>query len=70
MKGLKHLRENAGLQRAELAELLNVTPPAIAHWECGSRDPSLRYIIQCKELFGCSYDELITGESPDKDILG
>lgn len=69
MKGLKHLREKAGLQQKDIAELLGVTSPAVAHWELGTRDPGLRYIMQLKELFGCTYDELITGEVPDENII-
>lgn len=66
MKGLRRLRLQAELQQKDIAELLGVTTPTIAHWECGTRDPGLRYITQLKELFGCTYDELITGEPPTK----
>lgn len=69
MKGLRHLRENAGLQQKDIAELLGVTTPAVAHWELGTRDPGLRFITQLKELFGCTYDELIAGETPDENII-
>lgn len=69
MKGLTRQRENAGLQQKELAELLGVTQPTIAHWEHGTRDPGLRFITQLKELFGCTYDELITGAAPDENNI-
>lgn len=69
MKGLQRLRTQAGLQQKELADLLGVTSPSISHWENGTRDPSLRFITECKELFDCTYDELITGVAPDEDIL-
>lgn len=65
MKGLKRLREDAGLTQQQLAELVGVTTPAVAHWESGDRDPGLRFIQKCREIFGCTFDDLLS----DKQIL-
>lgn len=65
MKGLKRLREGAGLTQQQLAALIGVTTPAVAHWESGDRDPGLRFIQKCREIFGCTFDDLLV----DKQIL-
>lgn len=70
MKGLKRLREGAGLTQQALAARIGVTTPAVAHWEAGDRDPSLRYIVKCKKLFNCTFDELLCDKEilPDKEV--
>lgn len=65
MKGLKRLREGAGLTQQQVAARVGVTTPAVTHWEVGDRDPGLRYIVKLKELFNCTYDELLA----DANIL-
>lgn len=68
MKGLKALRLAAGIKQKELAERLGVTQAALAHWESGDRNPGLEYITKCREIFNCTYDELIAGPDP-ADII-
>lgn len=36
---LSGIRKTAGLSRADIAHVLNVTPAAVAHWESGRRRP-------------------------------
>lgn len=68
MKGLKALRLAAGIKQKELAERMGVTQAALAHWESGDRNPGLEYITKCREIFNCTYDELIAGPDP-ADII-
>lgn len=68
MKGLKALRLRAGISQQAFAAQLGVTQAALSHWETGDRNPGLEYIRKCRELLGCTYDELIAGV-PAENII-
>ena len=61
------LRREAGLNQAELAERLQVSPSAIGMYEQGRRDPSADTLVTMAQLFGVSVDYLLTGQAADKD---
>lgn len=51
---LKELRTQAGLSQKKMADILNVSQVAIAHWENGSREPSIEMIINIAKYFNVS----------------
>ena len=61
------LRREAGLNQAELAERLQVSPSAIGMYEQGRREPSADTLVAMAQLFGVSVDYLLTGQAADKD---
>lgn len=56
---LKYLRNEKGLSQKELANLLNVSQPAIAKWEAGTREPSLNDLIALADVFNETTDFLL-----------
>ena len=61
------LRREAGLNQAELADRLQVSPSAIGMYEQGRREPSADTLVAMAQLFGVSVDYLLTGQAADKD---
>ena len=55
---LRELRTKAGLSRQKVAELSNISPPAIAAYESGGKIPSFTYAIKIADAFGVSLDYL------------
>lgn len=58
---IAHLRKRAGLNQADLAEMLNLSASAIGMYEQGRRTPSIEVLIILAEFFNVSLDYLITG---------
>lgn len=58
---VKELRGEKGLSQAKLAHLLDVSPGYIGHVERSSTRAkySLRMVVKLKEIFGCTYDDLL-----------
>lgn len=56
---LKHVRKEKGLSQNALAKLLNVTQPAVAKWESGTREPSLDDLISLANVLGETTDFLL-----------
>ena len=66
------LRRQAGLNQAELARQLQVSPSAIGMYEQGRREPSLDTLVAMARIFGVSLDYLATGITPayrEKDLM-
>ena len=61
------LRREAGLNQAELAQRLQVSPSAVGMYEQGRREPSADTLVAMAQLFGVSLDYLMTGQATDKD---
>ena len=61
-KRLKELRIKSNLSQSELAKNVNISQPAINHWELGNRTPNANAIITLAQYFGVSTDYLL-GES-------
>lgn len=59
---LAKAREQAGLSRKELAEMLNVGQNTIWRWEAGQREPSLEKIQAIARALGVTTDALMTSE--------
>jgi len=56
-------REAMGLTQAEFAGRIYLSQPYIAQVESGIKTPTVAFIRSASELFGCTTDELIFGES-------
>ena len=66
------LRRQAGLNQAELARQLRVSPSAIGMYEQGRREPSLDTLVAMARIFGVSLDYLATGTAaaaPDPELM-
>lgn len=56
---IKHLRMKQKFSQIELAEKLEVSQTSIAHYEKGTRQPTIETLIQMSHLFNESVDKLI-----------
>ena len=57
-KNLKRLRKEHNLTQKELAEKLNVSDKTINQWERKYSEPDIKAIMDLKDFFNISYDEL------------
>lgn len=55
------LRKKAGMNQAQLAKKLNVTPSTVGMYEQGRRYPNIEMLIKLSKIFDVSLDFLITG---------
>lgn len=51
-------REERALSQADLAEIAQVPPSAISHYECNRRQPSYEVLIRLAKALDCSTDYL------------
>ena len=56
---LTFLRENKGLKKKELADILNVSAPCITQYENGSSMPGFDILYRMSQYFSVSIDYLI-----------
>ena len=61
------LRRQAGMNQAELARRIQVSPSAVGMYEQGRREPSARTLLDIAKIFGVSVDYLISGQPLDAD---
>lgn len=54
-----YLRQKKGYTQAELAEMVNVTQPAIVSYEAGKTKPRKNTAIFLAKALGVSYEELV-----------
>lgn len=59
---IAQLRGSSGLNQAELAQKLHVSPSTIGMYEQGRRTPNVDVLIQMSRIFNVSLDYLITGK--------
>ena len=63
---LAKLRKNANYTQEQLAEILGVSRQAVSKWESDLAFPETEKLIRISELYGCSLDYLLKGNSePD-----
>lgn len=60
---IKQLRIDLGLSQIELSNQLGVSQTSVAHYEKGTRQPSIETLIQMSYLFDVSMDTLMGVES-------
>ncbi len=53
------LRKTKGMTQEELAKAVNVSRQAVYKWECGQSYPEVVKLIEIKQLFGISIDDLL-----------
>lgn len=54
-------RTRAGLSQAAVAKEMEVSDSAVSMWEKGKTRPRASLLVKLAELYGCSLDELLTG---------
>lgn len=68
-KTIATLRKEKGWTQVELAEKLQVSDKAVSKWEKDDSSPSVEFFPALAELFGVSIDYLMTGKTPEKEII-
>ena len=58
----KQARERAGLKQKQAAEILGVTPGAVAQWESGIAKPAIDRLMTIAKTYGCTVEELLKEE--------
>lgn len=61
------LRRQAGMNQAQLAQLLQVSASAVGMYEQGRREPSADTLVELSRIFGVSVDYILTGQTPERD---
>lgn len=67
-KRITELRKKAGMNQAQLADLLKVSPSAVGMYEQGRRYPDINMLIRLAKVFEVSLDYLITGSEYPRSI--
>ena len=68
-KTIATLRKAKGWTQVELAEKLNVSDKAVSKWESESGLPEISQLPTMATLFGVTIDYLMTGKTPEKEIV-
>jgi transcriptional regulator with XRE-family HTH domain len=66
---LRQLRQNRSMTAVDLARRVNVTPPAISHWEHRTKIPQSSRLQAVADALGVSLDILtggVTSEKPER----
>ena len=64
---VKHLRIKRGYTQVELAELTNITQPALQAYEAGKAKPLKNTAIQLAKVLGVNVDDLMNDEKELKE---
>ena len=60
------LRRQAGMNQAELAELLQVSPSTVGMYEQGRREPPAQMLVTIARTFRVTVDYLLEGTVPEQ----
>ncbi len=60
---VRYLRLKKGYTQTELANLANISQPALQAYETGKNKPTKNNAIQLAKVLGVSYDELMSDEA-------
>lgn len=63
MNRIKNHREKKGITQQALAKELGINTSTVAKWETHASTPRAKVLIQLAEIFNCTVDELLRGES-------
>lgn len=63
---LMQIRTSLGINKAEAARMLNLTPMGYGRYENGDRIPSYQMICHIAHIFGTSYDYLCENSDDSK----
>lgn len=65
---LTRLRTARKVSRAALAHQIGASAKALEHWEAGTGNPQLRYLVLLADFFGLSVDDMLgVSKGPDED---
>ena len=64
------LRRHAGMNQAELASKLRISPSTVGMYEQGRREPPVETVVALARLFGVSTDYLLTGKPGEQEQSG
>ena len=64
-ENLKKLRKEKQLSQESLAEKLNISRQAVSKWESNSSYPDMNNLIQLKDIFNVTLDEMILIDKKD-----
>ncbi len=67
-KRIQQLRKDKGLTQEELAAQFNVSPNLIAKIECGLRQPSIDFVVDCVNFFDTTVDYIVRGITKEDEI--
>lgn len=59
---LQHLRATRNMTQEQLAMLLGVSRQSVTKWEAEKSYPEMDKLIKICQLFGCTLDDLVTGD--------
>lgn len=60
-QNIKRLRKGLGLNQAEFADLIGMTPAAVCQYESGSRSPMLSTVLIIMKATGVKFEVLVKG---------
>lgn len=60
---LRRLRLEKGYTQEKLAKELDVTPPSVSRWECGTTLPDVMLLPAIARVYGVTVDDLYRGET-------
>jgi transcriptional regulator with XRE-family HTH domain len=63
------LRREAGLNQAQLAAQLKISPSAVGMYEQGRREPSADMLVAMAQAFHVSVDYLLTGQTQEEETI-
>ena len=66
---IRELREKGGISQERLAELLDVSRPAVSQMEAGERKISAEELIKLSEIFRLSLEDLIDSKKQPEVVL-
>ena len=58
-ENLKSLRKVRNIDQKEFAQILNISPKTISHWETGYTEPSIAQLVEIANYFDVSLDDLL-----------
>ncbi len=61
------LRREAGMNQAQLARQIQVSPSAVGMYEQGRREPGAETLIAMAKVFGVTVDYLLTGTAAPQE---
>ena len=67
-KTIKELRVNKGLSQKDVANICNITAPAVSKWERGESIPDISSLESISHLFGVTINEIINSKAEIKII--
>lgn len=66
---LSNLRKQKNLTQKQLGEIIGVSDKQISKWEKGELLPSMENVQKLAEFFGVSFQEILTGEKLEENIV-